>query len=150
MAKIKRLLEISFLAVATMVILIQVFSIFLSWRQNRLINKEIWKSSRASVTKINPRFPPRLLVEFENQGRWPVPKVQLLAVFTKDGLEIARAEREYGEVKPGEKRLILLHSVSLLNPDEMPKLPAKVKYRLLVFPGSRKPLPEISGEFEPE
>jgi hypothetical protein len=100
------------------------------------------------VTRINPYFPPRLLVEFRNEGKWAVPKIRLEAVFERDGREIARAERDYGEVKPGEKRAIMLQSISLLPRDEALELPARVKYRLLVFPGSRKPLPEITGELD--
>ncbi len=150
MAKIKRLIEIIFLVVASAAILTQVFSIFLSWREGRLIKKEIWRGSRASVLKINPRFPPRLLIEFENQSKWPVPKVRLVASFVYNGREIARAEREHGEIKAGEKRTLLLHSVSLLQPEDGLKIPAKVTYKLLVYPGSKKPLPEISGDFELE
>ena len=147
MAKIKRLIEISFLILVSAVILAQAFAIFLSWRESRLIGKEIWKNSRARVTKINPTFPPRLLVEFENQGRWAVPKVQLLAVFESEGKEVARAEREYREIRPGQKRAIMLESISLLPMTETVALPKKLRYRLLVLPGSKKPLPEITGEF---
>jgi len=148
MAKIKRLVEISFLVVAAAAILAQATVIFLGWRESRLIKKEIWQGSRAAVTRINPIFPPRLLVEFKNEGKWAVSTIRLEAVFKLNGREIARAERDYGEVKPGEKRAIMLQSVSLLPQDETPELSARIRYRLLVFPGSRKPLPEISGEFD--
>ncbi|MDH7511905.1 MAG: hypothetical protein QHH14_03040 [Clostridiales bacterium] len=148
MAKIKRLVEITFLGVASAAILAQATVIFLDWRESRLIKKEIWQDSHAAVTRINPYFPPRLLVEFRNEGKWAVPKIRLEAVFERDGREIARAERDYGEVKPGEKRAIMLQSISLLPRDEALELPARVKYRLLVFPGSRKPLPEITGELD--
>lgn len=146
MAKVKRLAEISFLVIISAVILAQAFTIFLSWREGRLIKREIWKSSRASVTKINPVFPPRLLVEFENQGRWPVPQVRLVAIFESDGIEVARAEREYGEIKPGQKKAIMLESVSILPPGQRVAA-TRLRYRLLVFPGSKKPLPEIAGDF---
>ncbi len=147
MAKIKRHVEITFLIVASAAILAQATVILLGWRENRLIKKEIRQGCRAAVTKINPNFPPRLLVDFKNVGKWAVPKIRLEAVFEKDGREIARAERDYGEVKPGEKRAIMLESLSLLPPGESLELPARIRYRLLVFPGSRKPLPEITGEF---
>jgi hypothetical protein len=150
MAKIKRLVEITFLVVAAAAILAQATVVFLGWRESRLVKKEIWQHSRAAVTKINPTFPPRLLVEFENEGKWAVSEIRLEAVFEQNGRAIARAERDYEEVKPGEKRAIMLQSVSLLPPNETPKLPARIQYRLLVFPGSRKSLPEISGEFDLE
>lgn len=150
MAKAKRLIEITFLVAASAAILAQATVIILGWRENKLIKKAIWQGSHATVTKINPAFPPRLLVEFKNEGKWAVPKIRLQAVFEQDGREVARAERDYGEVKPGEKRAIMLQSVSLLPPNEIPELPARIQYRLLVFPGSRKPLPEISGEFDLE
>jgi hypothetical protein len=148
MAKAKRLVEITFLVAASAAILAQATVIVLGWRENRLIKKAIWQGSRAAVTRINPTFPPRLLVEFENEGKWAVPKIRLQAVFELDSREVARAERDYGEVKPAEKKAIMLESVSLLPPNEIPELPTRIRYRLLVFPGSRKPLPEISGEFE--
>ncbi|MBM3285158.1 MAG: hypothetical protein FJY81_04735 [Candidatus Aminicenantes bacterium] len=150
MAKVKRLIEVSFLVIVSAVVLAHIFVIFLGWRESRLIKKETRKSARAAVTRINPRFPPRLLVEFENAGKWPVRKMRLVAIFESDGREIARAEREYAEVKPGEKRTIMLESLSLLPPGESLELPAKIRYRLLVFPGSRKPLPEITGDFDIE
>ncbi len=150
MVRIKRLVEISFLAVASAAILAQAAVIFLGWRESRLIKKEILQDSHAYVTRINPNFPPRLLVEFRNEGKWTVPKIRLEAVFEQDGREIARAERDYGEVKPGEKRAIMLQSISLLPQDKRLEVPARIRYRLLVFPGSRKPLPEISGEFNLE
>jgi hypothetical protein len=148
MAKAKRLIEVTFLAVASAAILAQATVIVLGWRESRLIKKALWQGSHAAVTRINPIFPPRLLVEFENRGKRAVSEIRLEAVFERNGREIARAEREYEEVKPGEKRAIMLESVSLLPLDEVPELPARIHYRLLVFPGSRKSLPEISGEFD--
>jgi len=82
------------------------------------------------VIRINPAFPPRLLVEFRNEGKWAVPKIRLQAVFEKDGREIGRAERDYGEVKPGEQRVIMLESLSLLPPGDRPELPARSRYGL--------------------
>jgi len=54
----------------------------------------------------------------------------LQAVFEKDGREIGRAERDYGEVKPGEQRVIMLESLSLLPPGDRPELPARSRYGL--------------------
>lgn len=150
MAKIKRLIEITFLVVASAAILAQATVIFLGWRESRLIKKEAWQGSRAAVTKINPSFPPRLLVEFRNEGKWVVPKIRLEAVFEQNGREVARAERDYGEVRPGEKRTIMLESISFLSQGDSLEPPARIRYKLLVFPGSRKSLPEISGEFDLE
>lgn len=148
MVRIKRYVEIAFLVLVAVIILAQALAILLSWWEGRQVKKEIWANSRASVTKINPIFPPRLLVEFENQGRWPVPRVRLVAIFESNGIEVARAEREYGEIRPGQKRTIMLESVSLLGSTEALEAPTRLRYRVLVFPGSKKPLPEITGEFD--
>ncbi len=148
MAKFKRIVEISFIVLASAAILTQAVSIFLSWRESRLIQKEIRKGSRVSVAKIDPRFPPGLLVEFENASRRTIQKIHFRLVFENGGREVARADRDYGEVKPGEKKKILLKSVASDVSPLMLGQASKVKYRLLVFPGYRKPLPEISGEID--
>ncbi len=69
-------------------------------------------------------------------------------VFESGGRVVAGADRDYGEIKPGEKKLILLKSVALdVSPGDLSRIKS-LKYRLLVYPGSRKPLPEITGEFD--
>lgn len=148
MAKFKRTVEVSFLVLAGLAVLSQAFRIFLGWRHGRIIQDEIRKSSRVSVLKIDPRFPPGLLVEFDNASRWTIQETHFRVVFESGGRDVARADRDYGEIKPGEKKKILLQSVALGSSPPMLARMTGVKYRLLVFPGYRKPLPEITGEFD--
>lgn len=148
MAKFKRIIEVSFLVLASAAVLAQAASILLGWRESRLVQNEIRKGSRVSVAKINPQFPPGLLVEFENGSRRTIQKIHFRLVFESGGQEVARADRDYGEVKPGEKKKILLQSVASVSSPRMLGRMTKVKYRLSVFPGYRKPLPEISGEID--
>lgn len=148
MAKLKRTLEISFLALASIVILSQLAMVVISWIKNRTIDKEIWKSVQVSVVKPDPQFPPGLLIDYENTGKWNVSKTHFRLVFEAEGREVSRSDRDYGEVKAGEKRRIYLKSaVPVSSLSEVPRL-AKVFYRLLVFPNKKKPLPEIVGEIE--
>jgi hypothetical protein len=148
MAKFKRVVEVSFLVLASLAVLAQAFRIFLGWRHGRLIQDEIRKGSRVSVLKINPRFPPGLLVEFDNSSRWTIPEIHFRVVFARAGKDVARADRDFGEIKPGEQKKILLQSVALGSSPPVLARVSGVKYRLLVFPGYRKPLPEITGEVD--
>jgi hypothetical protein len=146
--KIKRLIEIAFIVVASSVILAQAARIVLIWREGRLIQNEIRKGARVAVLKINPRFPPGLLLEYENSSRHGVRKISFWIVFESNGLEEARADRDLGNIQPGEKKIILLESLSVLTSGSTPSPKSLVKYRLFVSVNSKKPLPEITGEFE--
>jgi hypothetical protein len=147
MARIKRIVEISFIVIVVAAVLAQATAIFLRWREGRRIREEIWKSARVSVVKTDPQFPPGLLVHYENSGRYTIDKTRFLLVIDLNGQEIARTEREYKAMKPGEKESVLLKSVAESAHPEWPPV-TKVNYRLLVFPGQRKPLPELTGEIE--
>lgn len=146
--KIKRIIEIVFIVIASAVILAQAARIFLIWREGRLIQNEIRKGARVAVLKINPRFPPGLLLEYENSSRHGVRKISFWIVFESNGQEVARGDRDLGEVRPGEKKKILLESLSLVPPGRVLSPKSRVKYRLFVSLNSKKPLPEIVGEFE--
>jgi hypothetical protein len=146
--KLKRVVEISFIVLVSAAILAQAASIFLSWMENKVVQKEIRKGARVSVAKIDPVFPPGVLLDFENSSRWTIREIHFRLVFENSGREVARADRDYGEVKPGEKKKILLKSVALDSALPISAQITKVKYRLLVFPNSRKALPEITGEFK--
>lgn len=148
MSKIRRIIEISFLVLAGFAVLSQAARILLDWRESRLIQNEIRKGSRVSVAKANSQFPPGLLVEFENGSKRTIQKIHFRLVFESGGQEVARAGRDYGEVKPGEKKKILLQSVASVSSPPMSRQMTRLKYRLSVFPGYRKPLPEISGEID--
>ncbi len=76
-----------------------------------------------------------------------IDKTRFLLVIEFNGQEIARTEREYKAMKPGENESVLLKSVVNSAQREWPP-GTKVHYRLLVFPGQRKPLPELTGEIE--
>ncbi len=146
--KLKRIVEISFIVLASAVILAQAARIFLDWRESRLIQNEIRKGARVTVVKINPRFPPGLLLEYENSSRRDIRETYFWLVVESNGQEVARGDRDLGELRPGEKKKILLESLSVLSSGSAPSPKSRVKYRLFVSPNSKKPLPEITGEFE--
>jgi hypothetical protein len=147
MARIKRIVEISFFVIMAAVLLAQAAAIFLRWREGRRIRQEIWQSAHVAVLKTDPQFPPGLLVHYENSGRYTIDKTRFLLVIEFNGQEIARTEREYKAMNPGEQESVLLKSGAESAQREWPP-GTKVHYRLLVFPGQRKPLPELSGEID--
>lgn len=146
--KIKRVIEIIFIVVAFAIVLAQAAGIFLDWREGRLVQNDIRKGARVTVLKINPRFPPGLLLEYENSSRHGIRKTRFRIVFESNAQEIARGDRDFGEVRPGEKKKILLESLSVLPSGNALTPKGRVKYRLFVSPNSKKPLPEITGELE--
>lgn len=145
-AKLKRVVEVAFLAVASLVILAQMISIYLDWRHGKSIDKEILRGARAAVVKTVPQFPPAFLVEYENSGRLPIATTHFRLIIELDAAEIARIDRDYGEIKPGKTERLLLQTVSSVSPTPKIAPGAKLTYRLLVFPNNKKPLPEIAGE----
>jgi hypothetical protein len=146
MAKLKRIFEVAFLVVACVVLLAQVITIYLGWRHGKSIDREILEGSRAAVVKIVPQFPPAFLVEYENSGRLPIAKTHFRLTIERDGAEIARTDRDYGEIKPGKTERLLLQTVPSVSPAPTMESGAKLTYRLLVFPNYKKPLPEMSGQ----
>lgn len=149
MTKLRRTIEILFVAVVVCLVLAQAASLYLRWREAKKIREAIWKGARVSVVKTDPQFPPGLLVEYENTSAYTVSKIHLRLVFSITGLEVARTDRDYEkELKPGQKERILLKSVSTVPSDHTWSPPTKATYLLVVFPNNKKPLPEISGEIE--
>jgi hypothetical protein len=147
-ARVKSIVEILFMVLASVAVLTQAARIFLGWREGRLAQKEIRKGSHVRVSKIDPRFPPGMLIEYDNDSQRTIREVRLRVVFESEGQVVASADRDYGEIKPGEKKLILLKSMALdVSPEDLSQIKS-LKYRLLVYPGYRKPLPEITGEFD--
>lgn len=148
MAKLKRVIEVSFLTVASLALITQATSIYLGWRHGKAVDKEILKSLRAEVVKTDPRFPPALLVAYTNSGRLPIGKTHFRLVIERNAQEIARIDRDYGELKPGKTESVLLQSVTPITGSRMIEPGINLTYRLLVFPNNKKPLPEIVGEIE--
>ncbi len=146
MAKLKRIIEVAFLAVACTVLFAQIITIYLGWRHGKTVDKEILKGTRAAVVKVVPRFPPAFLVEYENSGRLPIAKTHFRMSVEQDAAEIARTERDYGEIKSGKTERLLLQTVPSASPHPKIEPGAKLTYRLLVFPNNKKPLPELSGQ----
>jgi len=148
MAKLKRVVEVGFLTIAGLVFIAQATSVFLSWRHGRIVDKEILKNSRVEVVKTDPRFPPALLVAYTNSGRLPVEKTHFRLVIELNAVEVARIDRDYGELKPGKTESVLLQSVPPINSSRTIEPGTSLTYRLLVFPNNKKPLPEVSGHLE--
>jgi hypothetical protein len=146
MAKLKRVVEVTFLAVACLVLIAQATSIYLGWRHGKVVDKEIWKSCKVEVVKTDSRFPPALLVAYTNSGRLPIGKTHFRLVIELNTQEVARIDRDYGELKPGKTESVLLQSVTPVTGSRTIEPGANLTYRLLVFPNKKKPLPELSGQ----
>lgn len=147
MAKLKRIVEVGFLAIASIVLLAQVISIYLGWRHGKAVDREILRGARVAVVKTVARFPPAFLAEYENSGRFPIAKTRFRMTIELDGTEIARTERDYGEIKAGKTERVLLQTVAA-SPASRIEPGTMLTYRLLVFPNNKKPLAEILGEIE--
>ncbi|MFZ2055774.1 MAG: hypothetical protein WAU81_16420 [Candidatus Aminicenantales bacterium] len=146
MAKFKRVVEVAFLAVASLVLLAQMISIYLGWRHGKSVDKEILKGARAAVVKTVPQFPPAFLVEYENSGRLPIAKTHFRLTIELDAAVIARIDRDYGEIKSGKTERLLLQTVPSASPPPKIEPGTRLTFRLFVFPNNKKPLPEIAGE----
>lgn len=146
MAKLKRVVEIGFLTVASLAFLAQATSVYLGWRHGKVVDKEILKNCKVEVVKVDPRFPPALLVAYTNSGRLPVGKTHFRLIIEMGLQEIARIDRDYGELRPGKTESVLLQSVLPVNSTLTIEPGTSLTYRLLVFPNNKKPLPEISGQ----
>jgi hypothetical protein len=145
MAKLKRVVEVSFLTVASLALIAQATSIYLGWRHGKVVDKEILKSSKVEVVKTDPRFPPAHLVAYTNSGRLPIGKTHFRLIIELNSQEIARIDRDYGELKAGKTESVLLQSVTPITGSRTVEPGTNLTYRLLVFPNNKKSLPEISG-----
>lgn len=146
MVKFRRVIEVGFLAVAAAVLLGQLISIYLGWRHGKSVDREILQGARASVVKIAPEFPPGFLVEYVNSGRLPISKTHFRLSVELDTVEVARTDRDYGEIEPGRTQRLLLQTIPSASPAPKIAPGTKLAYRLFVFPNNKKPLPEIVGE----
>jgi hypothetical protein len=146
MAKLKRIVEVAFLAVASIVLIAQLLSIYLGWRHGKSVDREILQGARVAVVKTVPRFPPAFLVEYENSGRLPIAETHFRLTVEHDAAVISRIDRDYGEIKPGKTERLLLQTVSAGSPSPVIEPGAALTYRLYVFPNNKKPLPELTGQ----
>ncbi len=147
MAKLKRVVELAFLTIASIVLLAQVITIYLNWRHGKAVDREILQGTRAAVVKTVPQFPPAFLVEYENSGRLPIAKTHFRLTIELGAAVVARIDRDYGEIKPGKTERVLLQTVAVSPPPHI-EPGTRITYRLLVFPNNKKPLAEILGELE--
>ena len=148
MAKLKRVVEVGFLTIASLALIAQATSIYLGWRHGKVVDNEILKNSKVEVIKTDPRFPPALLVAYTNSGRLPIEKTHFRLVIELNALEVARIDRDYGELRPGKTVSVLLQSALPITASRTIEPGTSLTYRLLVFPNKKKPLPEISGTIE--
>jgi hypothetical protein len=146
MAKLKKVVEVGFIALASLALIAQMTSIYLGWRHGRAVDREILENCRVEVIKTDSRFPPALLVAYTNSGRLPVGKAHFRLTIEKNALEVARIDRDYGELKPGKTESVLLQSVLPLSASPAIEPGTDLTYRLLVFPNNKKPLPELTGK----
>jgi hypothetical protein len=145
MAKLKRVVEVGFITIASMALIAQVTSIYLGWRHGRAVDREILKNCRVEILDSNPRFPPALLIAYTNSGRLPVGKTHFRLVIEQNLLEVARIDRDYGELKPGRTESVLLQSAVPVSNPRTVEPGTELTYRLLVFPNKKNPLPELTG-----
>lgn len=148
MPKLKRVVEVGFLTVASLALVAQATSIFLGWRHGKVVDKEILKSCKVEVIKTDSRFPPALLVSYTNSGHLPVEKTHFRLVIEQNAQEVARIDRYYGELRAGKTESVLLQSVTPMTGFRSIEPGTSLTYRLLVFPNNKKPLPEIKGRLE--
>jgi len=145
-AKLKRIVEVAFLAVASIVLIAQLISIYLGWRHGKSVDREILEGARVAVVKTAPQFPPAFLVEYENSGRLPIANTHFRLTIELDAIEIARIDRDYGEIKPGKTERLLLQAVASASPSPKIGPGTQLTYRLSVFPNNKKPLSELTGQ----
>ena len=100
MAKLKRVVEVGFITIASLVLIAQVTSIYLGWRHGKAVDREILKNCSIKILDTNPRFPPALLIAYTNSGHLPVGKTHFRLVIEQNLQELARIDRDYGELKP--------------------------------------------------
>ena len=137
MAKLKRVVEVGFLTVASLAFIAQATSVYLGWRHGKAVDKEILKNCKVEVVKVDPRFPPALLIAYTNSGRLPVRKTHFRLVIERGLQEVARIDRDYGELRPGKTESVLLQSVPPINAPWAIEPGTSLTYRLLVFPTGR-------------
>jgi len=145
MAKLKKAVEVGFITLASLALIAQVTSIYLGWRHGRAVDKEILKNCAVRVLDTNPHFPPALLVAYTNSGRLPIEKTRFRLTIELNALEVARIDRDYGELKPGKTESVLLQSFTPVTSPRTIEPGTSLTYRLLVLPNKKKPLPEITG-----
>ena len=146
MAKLKRVVEVGFITIASLVLIAQVTSIYLGWRHGKAVDREILRSCSVRIIDSNPRFPPALLIAYTNSGRLPVGKTHFRLVIEQNLQEVARIDRDYGELKPGKTESVLLQSALPVSTPRTIEPGKELTYRLLVFPNNKKPLPELTGQ----
>jgi hypothetical protein len=144
--KLKRIVEAVFLAVASTVLIAQLVSVYLGWRHGKSVDREILRAAHAEIVRIIAQFPPAFLVTYRNSGRLPITKTHFRLIIELEAAEIARTDRDYGEIEPGKAEDVLLQTVPSVSPPPKVEPGAKLTYRLYVFPNNKKSLPELSGE----
>lgn len=146
--RLQKIIKIVFFAAVAIAVLDQAADLYLRWRGGRRIRADIWRNAHVAVIKTDPRFPPGLLLEYENASRYPIDKTRFRLSFALGGREVATTERDFREMRPGEKEHVLLKSVEISPSPTPPARGTRLAYHLLVYPGQRKPLPEVTGEVE--
>jgi hypothetical protein len=146
--KLKKIIQIAFFAGVAIAVLAQLASVYSRWQAGRRIRAEIWANAHVAVIKTDPRFPPGLLLEYQNGSRYAIEKTLFRLTFSLAGQEVAATERDFREMKPGEKEHVLLESMAIFSAAKLPAPGTELTYHLVVFPAQRKPLPELTGTLE--
>ncbi len=144
----KKIIQLLFFAVVTAAVLAQLSGVYSRWRIGREIRAEIWRGARLEILKTDPRFPPSLLLAYSNTSQYSIAESRFRLTFVLGTQVVASAEREFREVPAGRTDHVLVESVRTSAAAAPPPPGTKLTYHLLVYPGQRKPLPEITGEIE--
>jgi hypothetical protein len=144
--KIKTIIKVLFFAVVSVAVLFQLAGLYARWQTGRQIRAQIRANAIVEVLEIDPRFPPGLLLAYENGSAYKIDKTVFKLSFWLAGQEVASTERDFREMRPGEREHVLLESVAVPPAAKPPAPGTELTYHLLVYPGQRNPLPELKGE----
>jgi len=119
----------------------------LRYWQERTAERRLIAASHVSVVEVHAVFPPALIVDFENAGEVPIARTHFRLAFEVEGREISRADEDVLNIRPGEKRRIVLRSRSSGPSPFHASGPVPARYELVVLPEWIKGVPTMSGEF---
>jgi hypothetical protein len=114
------------------------------WR-NRDVENKILASCRLAVLGEDPGFPPALRIELVNGSGRDLSPTHIRLVFYLADRQVSRLDENH-PLQAGETLKLLLQSIASGDGAPPPPTGSRIRYSLLVFPLSKRPLPEIRGD----
>jgi len=140
--------KIMFIGFVGLAITYIIFNSILGWFHRRNEEKKLIKWMNISVVEIDDSIPPALVIEAENTGPRIIGQTHFRLLFTMGNETIWRADQDFGNFLPAEKRRLTLKSrlsTSLAGGQVLKG--KKVHYWLGVFPEwGRMGIP-LEGDF---